>query len=132
MGSLSAGAGFWPPRRAMNYKRLIALSVVMRDDTREPLLIFSRRNERTNHGVLLVYVSQRTAVNLSEPKHESRNIRISSEIPTILREDEGSVILGIYERAIVDRIGVYVVICNPIDNGPTPTGIIKRDQVRSL
>ena len=56
---------------------LRAFGVGVRGDASETELVFARRDERTDHCVLLCEISQGCAVYLIEPEENSGDIRIA-------------------------------------------------------
>src|SRR5215813_19788 len=82
--------------------------------------------------MLLGNVTQGAAVDLTKPKHEAWNVRIAPQIAAVLAEHKRPVVLGIDEGTIIDRVGVDVVICQPVDHGSAAAGVVERDQGRAL
>src|ERR1700737_3229706 len=88
---------------------LRTLRIAVRDYRTEALLILSRRNERTDHRVLLADISERPAVYLSQPEEKPAHIRIAAQVAKVLRCYKCSIVLGIEERMIVDWVHLIVV-----------------------
>src|SRR5256885_226574 len=97
----------------------------MRDGRAEALLIFCRRNKRTDHCVLLRNISKRRAINLPQPKNKPGDVRITSQVAKILGHHEGSVVLSVDEASIIYRVRLQVVISEAIQNSCTSTLIEK-------
>src|SRR5687767_14479283 len=80
---------------------LTAFGVRMGHDRTEALLVFSRGNERTNHGVLFRRTAQGGAVHLAEPEQEAADFCVAPEIPGILSVNKRTVVVRIDERPVV-------------------------------
>lgn len=88
----------------------------MRHYRRESLLILSRGDERTDHSVLFVDVTQWAAIHLAEPEHEAADIRVATQVSRVFRVHEGTIVFSINEGAIVDRIGTDVVVRQSVEH----------------
>src|SRR6202023_2026063 len=74
----------------------------------------SRSNERTDHSLLHTDVANRPAVQPTQPEQKSCNLRIATQVTSILGEDKSAVILCIDESPIIDGTRLRGVVCQTI------------------
>ena len=82
----------------------------MRDYRRESLLVLSRGDERADHSMLFVDVTQWATIHLAEPESEAADIRVATQVSRVFRKHERSIVFSINEGTIVDRIGSHIVV----------------------
>src|SRR5213080_131981 len=94
----------------------------MRDYGAKPALIFVRSDERADHGMLFGDVPEQCTIYLSQPEKKARHIRVATQIAKIFARHKHSVVLGVDERSVVDRIRL-TVISQPVQHRAATSGI---------
>ncbi len=82
--------------------------------------------------MLFRHVPQRRAIDLAQPEQKAAHIRVSPQIAKVLCGYKRPVVLSVDERAIVDWVGLHVVIGQAIQHGATTARVEEIYQALAL
>ena len=79
--------------------------------------------------MLLRGISKRGTVHLSQPVEQAADVRVTAQVTKILPSHKGAVVFRIDEQAVVDGIGLEIVISQPVHHGAATALVEEIDEI---
>ncbi len=82
--------------------------------------------------MLLRGISKSGTVHLSQPEEQAADVCVTTQVTKILPSDERAVVFRIDEQAVVEGIGLDVVISQPVHHSAATALVEEIDEISAL
>ena len=82
--------------------------------------------------MLLRGISKRATVHLSQPEEQAVDVCVATQVTKILPRNERAIVFRVDEQAVVEGIGLEIVISEPVHHGAATTLVEEIDEISAL